>query len=465
MKFSDLKGKKVTVMGLGLHGGGVGTVKFLSEIGAKVTVTDIQSEEKLKTSKEKLKGYKNIQFTFNQHRTEDFTNADMIVKSPPIPWSNKHIKLALEKNIPVEVDSSLFFKLCPCPIIGITGTKGKSTTSSLIYEILDKAGKNPVKVGIGQISVLDKLLKIKKNNLVVFELSSWRLSALGKYELSPKIAVFLNIYPDHLNYYKSFDSYLRDKKFIFKNQNTKDICVINRDVPEFSSFEQEIPSEIIWFSKKRLEKPKSVFQDEGKIFFNDGVDIKEIIKTANVSSLEKYEIGNILASIAVALSQGVKIDTLRETISNFKGIPHRLEVVADIEGVKYINDTASTTPESAIFGINSFSKPIILIAGGADKNLNMDKLAKAILEKTRRTILLKGKATDKIVQAVKKILPEGFETRIEIVDSMDQAILSAKSIAEEGDIVLLSPGAASFGLFDNEFDRGNKFKEAVEKLK
>ena len=200
MKISDLKGKKVTVMGLGLHGGGVGTIKFLAEVGAKVTVTDIQSKEKLQSSLEKIKGYKNIQCAFNQHRIEDFTNTEMIIKSPPIPWSNKHIKAALEKDIPVEVDSSLFFKLCPCPIIGITGTKGKSTTSSLIWEILEKSGKSPIKVGISQISVLDKLLKIKKNNIAVFELSSWRLSALGRYGLSPQIAVFLNIFPDHLNY-------------------------------------------------------------------------------------------------------------------------------------------------------------------------------------------------------------------------------------------------------------------------
>ena len=465
MKISDLKGKKVTVMGLGLHGGGVGTIKFLAEVGAKVTVTDIQSKEKLQSSLEKIKGYKNIQCAFNQHRIEDFTNTEMIIKSPPIPWSNKHIKAALEKDIPVEVDSSLFFKLCPCPIIGISGTKGKSTTSSLIWEILEKSGKSPIKVGISQISVLDKLLKIKKNNIAVFELSSWRLSALGRYGLSPQIAVFLNIFPDHLNYYKSFESYLRDKKFIFKNQKSKDTCILNADIPEFLPFEKEIPSEIIWFSKEPIKKSKAVFLEEGKVYFNNGVDVKEIIKITDLGKAKKYPIGNIMAAIAVALKLEVKIETIKEVIASFKGISHRLELVREIDGVKYVNDTAATTPESAIFGINSFSQPLVLIAGGADKNFEMEKFAETVLEKTKKVILLKGKATDKLLQAIKKKLPEGIEGRVEIVDSMNEAVSRAKEAAKDGEVVLLSPGAASFGIFDNEFDRGNQFKEAVEKLK
>ncbi len=163
MQISDLKGKKITVMGLGLHGGGIGTVQFLSGAGAKVIVTDLKSKEELAPSLEKLKDLKNVEYVLGQHRPEDFIEADMVVKTPPAPWSNKYIKLALEKNIPVEVDSSLFFKLCKNLIIGITGTRGKTTTATLIFEILKAAGKNPLKAGIGQVPVLNKLSELKKD--------------------------------------------------------------------------------------------------------------------------------------------------------------------------------------------------------------------------------------------------------------------------------------------------------------
>jgi len=175
MDKSYLKGKKITVMGLGILGGGEGAVRFLAEVGAIVTVTDIKSSEKLKKSVEKLKDLKNVKFILGQHRTEDFVKTDMVVKNPAVPWNNKHIKLALEKGVPVEMDSSLFFKLCQNSIVGVTGTKGKTTVSSLIYEILKADGKNVIKVGIGDVSVLDKLKMLKKNSVVVFEISSWRL--------------------------------------------------------------------------------------------------------------------------------------------------------------------------------------------------------------------------------------------------------------------------------------------------
>ncbi|MFZ5982289.1 MAG: Mur ligase family protein, partial [Patescibacteria group bacterium] len=205
MKIEELKGKKITVMGLGLHGGGIGTIKFLSGVGAKVTVTDIKAKEELAQSLEKIKGLKNVETVFGQHRREDFIKADMVIKNPGVPWNNQHIKLALENDVPVEIDASLFFKLCQNPIIGITGTKGKTTTASLIFEILKTAGKNPLQVGVGQVSVLDKLELLKKDTWVVFELSSWRLSGLGRAKLSPQIAVWTNFYPDHLNYYKDLE--------------------------------------------------------------------------------------------------------------------------------------------------------------------------------------------------------------------------------------------------------------------
>lgn len=462
MNISDLKDKKITVMGLGLHGGGVGIIKFLSIVGAKITVTDLKSKEELENSLKKLEGIENVSYVFGQHRPEDFTQADMVIKNPAVPWTNKYIKLAMEKNIPVEMDSSLFFKFCKNPIVGITGAKGKTTTSILIYEILKAAGKDPIKVGIGQASVLDKLNSLKKDNIVIFELSSWRLSALGKAKLSPTFAVITNIFPDHLNYYKNMESYIQDKKNIFLNQKKEDFCILNWDQEETKKMESEVKSQLIKFSSCENPGSKSVFIKDEVAYFDDGIDQKEVIKFSELQLRGKHNRGNIMAAIAAAAALNIDFKAIRTTLANFQGIPHRLEFVREADGIKFFNDTSATTPESALAGIDSFSEPIILIAGGAEKNLDTLEFSKAILKKTKNAVFLKGKSTDKILENIKKINPE---KNYPIVDSMPKAVETARDMAEKGDVILLSPGASSFGLFVNEFDRGDQFREIVKKLK
>jgi UDP-N-acetylmuramoylalanine--D-glutamate ligase len=465
MNIADLKNKKITVMGLGLHGGGIGTVRFLSESGAHVTVTDLKTKEELLPSLEKLKDLKNVSYVFSQHRPENFTNTDMVIKTPPAPWNNKQIKLALEKKIPVEIDSSLFFKLCKNKIIGVTGTKGKTTTATLIYEIFKLAGRNPVKVGIGQTSVLDKLKDLKKDSVVVFELSSWRLSALGRDKMSPQIAVITNIYPDHLNYYKSMTEYTADKKNIFLWQKKEDICVINNDNEIVQNFEEEINSQIIKFSKNKISEGKSVYLENDAIYFNNGVDEKKIVDIKNIKLKGTHNIENIMAALAVTITSGIKIEIIQKAISEFLGVAHRLELVRELNGVKYINDTAATTPEAGKFALSSFPEPIILICGGADKNLDMAQFGKEICARVKGVVFLKGLATDKIISEMKKTDSCLSSQKFEIVESMEKAVELARSVSKEGDVILLSPGSASFGLFVNEFDRGDKFKEAVKRLK
>lgn len=452
-------------MGLGLHGGGIGTVRFLSGAGAKVTVTDLKSKEELAPSLEKLKDLKNIEYVLGQHRPEDFAGADMVVKTPPAPWSNKYIKLALEKNIPVEVDSSLFFKLCKNPIIGITGTRGKTTTATLIFEILKTAGKNPIKAGIGQIPVLNKLSELKKDSVVVFELSSWRLCALGRYKLSPRIAVLTNAYRDHFNYYKTMEAYVADKKNIFLYQKPEETCVINWDNETLRGLAEEIKSNVVKFSMDRISDGKAVFVEDGAIYLNNGVDEKKVMEIADIRIRGAHNIPNILAAIGASEAMGADLASMKKAIANFSGLPHRLEFIRELGGVKYFNDTAATSPEGALAGINSFSEPVILISGGADKNLDVSELGESIAEKVKGVVFLKGTATEKIISEVKKHIPAGEEREFVVVDSMEKAVELARGSAEPGDVVLLSPGVASFGLFTNEFDRGDKFKEAVKNLK
>lgn len=464
MDTSYFQGKKITVLGLGLHGGGVGIVKFLAKHGARVVVTDLKTKEQLAASLEKLKGLKNVEYVLGQHRTEDFSSVDMVIKNPAVRWDNLHIKAALDKKIPVEMDSSLFFKMCPNPIIGITGTKGKTTTSTMICEILKSAGKKVLRAGISQVSVLDKLEFLEKDTVVVFELSSWRLSALGRAKLSPHIAVVTNLMPDHLNYYKSMEEYAADKRNIFLHQKQKDWLVANGDDPEVMKTAQGAPSQVLKFSMAPIQDGRTVFLDQGALFWNDGADVKKIIAVEELKIRGRHNLGNVMAAAGACLAFGLAPQEVKKGLVEFKGVPHRLEFVREFSGVKYYNDTAATIPEAAILALDSFTESIVLIAGGNDKNLNFKDFAGKIVEKTRAVIFIKGIGTDKILAEIKKL--SGWEsTDFPVAESMEEAVTLAKSLAREGDVVLLSPGTASFGIFLNEFDRGDKFKSAVNVLK
>lgn len=465
MDNSFFKGKKITVFGLGLHGGGVGVVKFLSQNGANVIVTDLNTKEKLASSLEKLKGLKNIQYVLGQHRMEDFSNVDMVIKNPAAQWSDKHIKYALDKKIPVEMDSSLFFKLCKNPIIGVTGTKGKTTTATLIYEILKSAGKNPIKVGIGQTSVLDKLALLKKDSVVVFELSSWRLSALGREKLSPQVAVFKNIMRDHLNYYKTMEKYLADKKFIFANQKPKDWLVINGDDEVLREISKDAKSQIVKFSYEPLKRSRAIFIEDEFIVLNDGIDVRKLIAVKDITIPGRHNLSNVMAAIGASFAYGLSFLEIKKALKELKGVPHRLEFVRELGGVKYYNDTAATIPDAAVSALESFTQPIVLIAGGTDKELEFGNLASKIFERAKQVIMLKGSATEKLLSEISKISNAAYVEQISVVDSMEKAVELSRASSVSGDVVVLSPGAASFGLFANEFDRGEKFREAVKNLK
>lgn len=465
MELSFFNNKKVTVFGLGLHGGGVGVIKFLVNQGARVVVTDIKSKDKLESSIQKLKDLKNVEYVLGQHRKEDFLKTGMVIKNPSVPWDNPHIKMALENKIPIEMDSSLFFQFCKNPIIGVTGTKGKTTTATLIFEILKAAGKKPVKVGIGQTSVLDKLDKLDKDSVVVFELSSWRLSALERKKMSPEIAVITNIMEDHLNYYKTIDHYVEDKKNIFLYQKSKNWLIVNNDDEKTELMISEAKSQILRFSLKLLKENHSIFLEDDTIYLNNGIDVKKIIGVGEIKIPGKHNICNVMAAIGASYVFGIKPEDIKKGVVGFFGIPHRLELVREFKGVKYYNDTAATIPDAAISSLSCFSDPVVLIAGGEDKGLDFSNFGREIMEKAQKVVLLKGSATDKLISEIRKNDISKKIGEIPVVDSMEKAVLEAEKMVSKDDVVLLSPGAASFGLFLNEFDRGDKFREAVKNLK
>lgn len=461
MKFIDWQNKKVTVMGLGVNGGGVGTVRFFSQIGARVIVTDLKDTEQLATALEKIKNLKNIEYVLGQHRTEDFTRVDLVVKNPAVSWNNKYIDLALKNKVPVKTDASLFFQFCSLPAIGVTGTKGKTTTTSLIFEIMKNGAKHPLQVGVGQVSVLDKALEVSGHDWVVAELSSWRLASLGHDRFSPHIAVFLNFFPDHLNYYSNLESYLQDKKQIFIHQKPGDCLVINFDDPILQGVASEAPGKIFWFSLKTVPLGNAVYIEDGWINLRYEEKTEKIMPVEEVKLLGENNLSNILSAVATGYVAGVSIKEIRKTIGDFQGLPDRLEVVREINGVKYFNDTTATNPGSALSSLKSIKLPIVLIAGGSDKNLNFHDLALYISEHIDKAGFLEGSATQKILAELGEIKKERVYP---VFSSLQEAVNWAKDEARGGEAVVLSPGAASFGMFQNEFDRGEQFRALVRKL-
>jgi len=410
------KNKKIVIMGLGLLGGGVGAAKFFHKQGAKVLVTDLKTRKELKESIKKLKKLNRVKFVLGKHRKEDFINADLIIKNPGVFRESKYLKIAKDNNISVKTDIDIFFDLCPASIIGITGTKGKSTTATLIYLFLETKFPNTVLAGNIGISPLEILGRVNKKTKVVLELSSFELEDLKK---SPHIAVITTLFPDHLNRYKNFNDYIEAKKSIFKYQKKNDILILNYNNPETRNLAKEALSKVY--------------------FFRDS---------------------NISAAVSVAKIFKIPKKNIKKVLSNFRGVPNRQELVAIKNEVKYINDTTATTPQSAILAIKRFSTSrIILIAGGQDKKLNYKQLAKEIKKNVEHLILLPGTASDKLKRELTETRVPAFSAR-----SMKEAVKRARSLAQKGDIILLSPGAASFNLFENEFDRGEQFVKAIREL-
>lgn len=465
LKRDWFKGKRITVFGIGLNRGALSTIKFLLAAGAReIVATDIKTKEDLAPTVAELSKYKNITYVLGQHRPEDFTQTDMVVKNPIIPWTNEYIKLALANRVPVEMDASIFIQLIKQPMIGITGTKGKTTTASLIAHILEQANQEIVRAGINQIGFFDAIERVTERSTTVAELSSWRLSSFATHGYSPDIAVVTNIYPDHLNYYKKMAAYVADKELIFRFQKRDGVLVLNRDNDGTQALAATARGRVLWFSERDMTDGEGVFIRNDSLYERTADGESVLFPWPKTALMGRHNRGNILAAIMVARVQGVAPAALLAALGSFKGVPHRLELVGEKNGVIFCNDTAATIPEAAIAGIRSFEEPVILIAGGADKAFDYTKLAHIFVTEPKSVILLQGTATDKLLPLMEKEASLLGKTGVlfPVVTSMEDALRVAIDEAQRGDIVLLSPGVASFGLFQNEFDRGDQFRKGVK---
>lgn len=458
MRQLNLKGKKVLILGLGLLGGGVATVLFLLKKGARVTITDLKTKEELAPSLNKLKG-KKVTYILGRHRMKDIQNNEIIIRNPSVPKNSPYIRAAQKQNKIIENDASLFFRFCHWPIIAVTGSKGKSTTVLLIKKIFDQACKKPILVGHNTVPVLSQLKYLAGKRPVIFEMSSWRLERLAAIKQSPRVAVITNVFRDHLNKYRNFNEYLADKKNIFCWQNKTDFVILNRDNQITRKIGQEAVAQRFWFSLKYFPQENGIFIRANKIIYRwQGKQI--VISDLKEHHWSKYFLlENILPAILVAKISHIKNRDIVLALDRLRAsLPGRLETIATVRGVTFINDTCATVPEATLRALDRFSRPPILIAGGEDKKLDYTEFSKRLPVKTKSVHFFDGSATKKMIRRLNKKKCK-YTLSPNLVKAFKQAIFSA----QKGDTIILSPAAASFGkYFVNEFDRGEQFNKLVK---
>lgn len=455
----NFRGKKITIMGLGLHGGSEGLIKYLVDKGANVFVTDLKTEEELSPTIKRLKGLP-LKYHLGGHSWEDFKKADLIFINPAVPKKSLWYQKIKKSKIPTNTETNLFFSLCPAPIIGITGTNGKSTVATLIWDIFKEGMKDKRIFFGGNIggSLLTEIKKITPQDLVILELSSFQLQDLARLKKSPHIAIVLNITPDHLDYHQDFEEYVEAKKNIVKFQQEGDFAILNYDDKITKNFANFTKAHILFFSlKKSLESGAFLYEDSLVCKFR-GITQK-IISKKRIKLPGEHNVSNLLAAIATATIYKIGPEKIHQAIKKFKGLEHRIEFVKEINGIRFYNDSKATTPESTIAALDSFSPGVILIAGGSDKNANFDKLAAKIREKVS-ILLLIGETALKIKNAVLKNKGQRVP-KIIMAENLEKAVKLSKKEAQNNEIVLLSPACASFDQFKNFEERGEKFKKYV----
>lgn len=438
------KGKKVLVFGLGLNQGGVGSAKFFAMRGAQVKVTDLKSADVLKPSINQLKDFPDITYTLGEHKFEDIDWADLIIKNPAVKPGNQYIDYALKQGKQVKMDMDIFLEFVnPSQIIGVTGTKGKSTTASLIHQVLKDAGKNVILAGNIGKSVLNTTAHVNSQTLIVLEISSFQLESFDAKKVSPKWAVITNITPDHLNYYNTMDEYIKAKKIIGKYQTKEDYLFLRKDalIATKPDFLKDLKGKIIYFSKDDLPK-----------------NFKPHL-------MGEHNLENMAAALAVGSTFGLDKKTILDVISKFKGIPFRMELIKKWHGIKIYNDTTATSPEAGIQAIQTFPG-CILICGGMNKGMEYTEYANVVSKNVKKVFFLEGDSTDIILQSLQSRAHRGRSNLKTYgpYNDLKKLLKDVKNIVHSGDTILFSPAATSFNLFQNEFDRGRKFNEVVKKV-
>ena len=452
--------ERTLVIGLGRSGRS--SARVLHDLGAKVWATDESTSDKLKSALDELRARGDV-FVAPEKLEEVLGELDAAVLSPGVPLNSPLVRRVQTARVPVYSEIELAFRLCKAPIIALTGTKGKTTTTSLVGHILREAGRS-ARVG-GNIGnpLIDEAVAAKPDEWVVAEVSSFQLESIRSFK--PKISAIINLSPDHLDRYFSMDEYAEAKFRIFANQNAGDTFVGNLDDERIAQMAEgegaeRLKCRALWYSREPHRMSTLYGRNAAKIVYapptGDPRPI-DIMDVAEIPLLGEHNVDNVMAATLIALAAGVEHGAIRDAVRTFKPLAHRLTPVAEVDGVRYVDDSKATNPGSVIAALRSFEEgKIVLIAGGKGKGTDFAELGKAISSRTRAAVLI-GTTADEIAEVIKR-------AKIVRADSMQAAVEAAAEAAEAGDVVLLSPGCASFDMFESAEARGDAFVAAVERI-
>jgi len=446
------KGKKVLVVGMARTG--IPTVEALYKVGAEVDVTDIKKEETLKDILENIEGFIKTKI-FGTH-PDNIGKYDYLLLSPGVPTDLPFINEAREKGVKVIGEIELAYLISKGTFIGITGTNGKTTTTALTGAIYKNAEVESFVVGNIGVAAISKAFDTTENTKLITELSSFQLESVEKF--NPHIAAILNVTPDHLNRHKTMDNYTEAKCNVYKNQTEDDYLILNYDNEVTRNIGKDAKSQIIFFSRKE-QLDRGFFVRDGKVVAKFDEE-EEIFAIDDMMMFGGHNVENALAATAICYLNGISKEVIRKTMMEFGGYEHRFEYIGEVNGVKYINDSKGTNPDSSIQAVKSVTVPTVLIAGGQDKKSTFDELIENFNGKIKHLVLL-GETAEIIKETAER---HGFN-KIKIVKDMDEAVAFASEIAQKGECVVLSPACASWDMYESFEHRGAHFKRCVDSLR
>lgn len=463
--FRDYRQRRVTVMGLGSFGGGAGAVQFLAARGAIVTVTDLRNESQLAEAIAALRQTPPAHWKLGRHEETDFTEADLIVVNPAIRRDHPLLRSANSRGVPLTSEMNLFWQHQPGTIVAVTGSNGKSTTTALIHSIL-QASQSPAKRqgkawlggNIGQ-SLLPVVDQIQSDDDVVLELSSFQLTDLDRLQVSPRVAVVTNLSPNHLDWHDTLDHYRWAKQTMLRWQSPADVAVLNADDPDVRDWPTR--GRRLWFGFHD-HGGEGAFLDNGTAVWRTNGVQQEFPLPQWVRLPGQHNLANALAACAATMALGVSLEQVRQGIERYVPLPHRLQFVGEVLGRKFYNDSLATTPESAIVGLRSFTQPVVLLAGGYDKHVDLTEMARHIARQTKAVALM-GQTAKQLGDAIERTANRQAVASEPLPD-FDSAFQWAWDHSAPGDVILLSPGCASYDWFRNFADRGTRFLQLVGEL-
>jgi UDP-N-acetylmuramoylalanine--D-glutamate ligase len=455
----DWNGKRVLILGAARQG--LALARWLSVHGARVTLSDMRSEDDLRVARESLAEF-GITWALGGHPLELLDSTDVLCLSGGVPLTLPIVAEAVSKGIPLSNDSQIFMEVVPCKTIGITGSAGKTTTTTLVGNMAKLAKGDGAYVG-GNIGdpLINYVDSMKAEDIAILEISSFQLDQMA---VSPNIAVILNITPNHLDRHGTMEAYTAAKARILEFQSKDDVAILGHDDKGAWSLRDKVKGNLLTFSMKDLEEGlNGTYLHEGLLNLREGNAYLPLIMREKIQLRGDHNVMNVLAAFTIGHAAGFPLDAMLEAVEEFRGVPHRLELVRELNGVRWYNNSIDTAPERTMAAIRSFDEPIVLLLGGRDKDLPWEELIQLVNERVDHVVLF-GEAADKIEKTVAGLGSGEKRFSIVRVNGLHEAVIKAAEVAEPGDVVLLSPGGTSFDEFKDFAERGERFRAWVQEL-